>query len=66
MMKRLMPIAAAAALLSACEPAIEGLRRAYEVGRLPLLRLPESTADIDSLKPVAARHRALCRRGIAL
>jgi glucose-6-phosphate isomerase len=44
-------------VLAACDPAIEGLRRAYELGRLPLLRLPESTDDIEALKPVAARHR---------
>jgi glucose-6-phosphate isomerase len=53
-------------VLAACEPAIEGLRRAYEVGRLPLLRLPESTADIEALRPVAARNRERFRDVVLL
>lgn len=38
-------------------PIIDGLRADYESGALPLLRLPETTEDIDDLQEIAARFR---------
>ncbi len=46
-----------AEILSACFPAMEGLRRAHETMRLPLLRLPERRDDLEQLAPVARRYR---------
>jgi len=38
-------------------PVIDGLKQVHESGELPLLRLPESHADLDELKPIADRFR---------
>jgi glucose-6-phosphate isomerase len=38
--------------------ALDWLRKAYEEGSLPLLRLPERRDDLDALKPVVERLRA--------
>ena len=38
-------------------PIVDGLRADYESGALPLLRLPETTEDIDDLEATAARFR---------
>jgi len=43
--------------LAACAPAMEGLRRAHETGRLPLLRLPARRDDLEILGPIAERYR---------
>jgi len=44
-------------ILAACFPAMEGLRRAHETMRLPLLRLPARRDDLEPLSPVARRYR---------
>ena len=46
-----------AEMLAACAPAMEGLRRAHETGRLPLLRLPARRDDLELLGPIAERYR---------
>jgi glucose-6-phosphate isomerase len=43
--------------LAACLPAMEGLRRAHDTGRLPLLRLPARRDDLEMLGPIAERYR---------
>jgi len=43
--------------IAACWPAIEGLRRAHETMRLPLLRLPKRHDDLEVLGPIALRYR---------
>jgi glucose-6-phosphate isomerase len=46
-----------AEVLAACWPAMEGLRRAHETMRLPLLRLPARRDDLELLGPIAVRYR---------
>ena len=46
-----------AEILGACFPAMEGLRRAHETMRLPLLRLPARRDDLEMLAPIARRYR---------
>lgn len=46
-----------AEILAACFPAMEGLRRAHETMRLPLLRLPARRDDLETLAPIARRYR---------
>ncbi|MGB8274885.1 MAG: glucose-6-phosphate isomerase [Alphaproteobacteria bacterium] len=53
-------------VLAACEPAIEGLRRAHEVGRLSLLKLPKARGDIETLKPIAKNYRESFRDVVLL
>jgi len=38
-------------------PIIDDLKLKYDSGELPLLRLPELTADLDDLQPIAKRFR---------
>jgi glucose-6-phosphate isomerase len=44
-------------VLAATWPAIEGLRRAHETMRLPLLRIPARRDDLEPLGPIAMRYR---------
>lgn len=44
-------------LLGECQPILENLRARHADGSLPLLRLPETTDDLDALEDVAHRHR---------
>ncbi|MGH6619186.1 MAG: glucose-6-phosphate isomerase [Alphaproteobacteria bacterium] len=46
-----------AALLEAARPAVDGLRRRYGDGNLPLLRLPARRDDLAGLTEVAERYR---------
>lgn len=43
--------------LAPCWPAMEGLRRAHETMRLPLLRLPARRDDLEALGQIAMRYR---------
>lgn len=53
-------------VLAATEPAVQALRRAYELRRLPLLHLPEQSDDIEALKPVAKSYREKFRDVVLL
>lgn len=46
-----------AEMLAPCWPAMEGLRRAHETMRLPLLRLPARRDDLEALGQIAMRYR---------
>jgi glucose-6-phosphate isomerase len=43
--------------LRACAPALDWLRKAHADKRLPLLRLPEKTSDLNEIKQAATRLR---------
>src|SRR5258708_35709709 len=44
--------------LRACTPALDWLRKAHADDKLPLLRLPDKTSDLDEIKQAATRLRA--------
>lgn len=43
-------------LVTACAPLLDDLRRAYAENTISLLRLPETTADIETMEDCAARY----------
>src|SRR5258708_16371518 len=50
--------AALDAALHRCGPALDWLRKAHADDKLPLLRLPDKTSDVDEIKQAATRLRA--------